>query len=259
MNIKLNNNINVCILLPGFIKSYNHLNYLNTLFNKINANKIYVFGHIFNYMIDPKCHKDTIDYSNKKKNYLDKNKLNIFDSFQYVSDNYEKYDKDGYDNRIYSQWYNIKQSFELYLNFSKKNNVKCDIFIRMRSDLQITDVHRLNTIIQKSLLENNLIFFTPSCHIVNDQFFIGPFEQFKKIMLLSDNIYNYYLLDEIKERIIKHKNNKNKPNYNKYLRFECESEILLWIHLKKHIHSKNLLLMENKNLFYIKTSWRNPK
>jgi|TARA_Y200000002_G_scaffold258501_1_gene214363 hypothetical protein len=71
-------------------------------------------------------------------------------------------------------------------------------------------------------------------------------------MLLSDNIYDYYLLDNIKKKIIEHKNNKNKPKFNKYLRFEFESEILLWTHIEKCIEKKDLLLINKNNLFYIK-------
>lgn len=43
---------------------------------------------------------------------------------RYVADNYTKYDKEGYDNRIYSQWLNIRKSFDLYLDFSKKKQYK---------------------------------------------------------------------------------------------------------------------------------------
>lgn len=243
--------MNICILIPGFIKSYEHLEFLQNLFKSINADKIYVFGHIFSYIISPNINKNKIIYDNINNN-IDTNKLAIFNSFSYVSDNYEKYDKDGYDNRIYSQWFNVKKSFDLYLDFSKKNNIKCDIFIRIRSDLHISNICKLNEIIEKSYKDNKIIFFKNG-RIVNDTFFIGPFELFSKIMLLSDNIYDYYLLDNIKKKIIKHKNNKNKPQFNKYLRFRYESEILLWTHIEKCIEKKDLLLINKKNnLFYIK-------
>lgn len=239
----------ICILIPGFIKSYQHLIYLEKLFKYICADKIYVFGHIFNYLIPPNINKEKILYDNKNIN-IDTNKLTIFNSFSYVSDNYKKYDKYGYDNRIYSQWFNIQKSFDLYLDFSKKNNIKCDIFIKIRSDLHISNINRLNKIIKKSYKDNKIIFFQ-RIQGVNDQIFIGPYKLFYKIMLLSTNIYDYYLLDNIKERIIKHKNKTNKPDHNKYLRFGCESEILLWTHIKKIIDKTDLLLMEKNNLFYI--------
>lgn len=243
--------MNICIIIPGFIKEYQFLKAYERLFQNIHADKIYVFGHIFSYTISPKTRKEKTQYdNNNNNNNIDTSKLSIFDSFSFVSDDYEKYDEYGYDNRIYSQWYNIRKSFDLYLDFSKKHNIKCDIFIRMRSDLHIVDIDRLNNIIKKTHTDNKMIFFTPSCHIVNDQFFIGTYTLFNKIMLLSDNIYDYYLLDEMKERIIEHEG-KKKP-FNEYLRFGGESEILLWTHINKYIDRNDLLLIKNNGLFRIK-------
>tara|TARA_X000000950_G_C13886196_1_gene648968 strand:+ start:122 stop:346 length:225 start_codon:yes stop_codon:yes gene_type:complete len=71
-------------------------------------------------------------------------------------------------------------------------------------------------------------------------------------MLLSDNIYDYYLLDNIKKRIIDYKKSKNKQAFNKYLRFACESEILLWTHINKVIDKTDLLLIKKTNKFHIK-------
>ena len=56
----------ICILIPGFIKNYNHLTYLENLFKSICADKVYVFGHIFNYIIPPNINKGCINYDNKK-------------------------------------------------------------------------------------------------------------------------------------------------------------------------------------------------
>lgn len=245
------NKLTICILIPGFIKSYSHLSYLEKLFKSIRADKIYVFGHIFNYLIPPKANKEKIVYDNVKDK-IDSNKLTIFNSFSYVSDNYTKYDKEGYDNRIYSQWLNIRKSFDLYLDFSKKNNIKCDMFIRMRSDLHISDITRLNNIITQSYISNKIIFFTPSCHVVNDQLFIGPYTLFNKIMLLSDNIYDYYLLDDIKKRIVNHKKNNRKPDFNKEIRFGGESEILLWKHINICLNKIDYALIKHNKFFFIK-------
>lgn len=244
----------VCILIPGFIKSYDHIKYLQKLIQQIDAEKIYVFGHIFNYIIEPNINKEKIIYNSKKKKYIDINKLAIFTSFQFVSNDYKQYDKDGYDNRIYSQWYNIKESFNLYLEYSKKNNIKCDIFIRMRSDINIKNINVFNKRIKESYVKNKMMF--TECHKeneINDQLFIGPYIYFSKIILLSDNIYNYYLLDEMKERIKGHKkkikNKKNNPHSQK-LRFGGESEILLWTHINKVLNKEDFLI-KNK-IFSIK-------
>lgn len=239
----------ICILIPGFIKSYDHLRHLQNIIRQINAEKIYVFGYIFNYMIKPNVNKEKINYNNK--NYIDRNKLTIFTSYHFVQGNYEKYDKDGYDNRIISQWHNVKKSFDVYLEFSKKNNVKCDMFIRMRADIHIDKIKKLNEIIKESYVKNKMIFFEPSCHVVNDQLFIGPLVHFSKIIRLSNKIRDYYLLDKIKERIKNHKNNKNKVSFNKYLRFGGESEILLWTHINKNLDKTQYLIKNNDNLFHI--------
>ena len=246
------NKLSICILIPGFIKSYSHLSYLEKLFKSISADKIYVFGHIFNYIIPPNVNKEKIVYDdNINDNKIDSHKLTIFNTFSYVSDNYTKYDKEGYDNRTYSQWLNIRKSFDLYLDFSKKNNIKCDMFIRMRSDLHISDITVLNKIITQSYIDNKIIFFN-TCHVVNDQLFIGPYTLFKKIMLLSDNIYDYYLLDDIKKRIVKHKNNHRKPDFNKEIRFGGESEILLRKHINICLNKIDYILINHNKLFHIK-------
>jgi len=240
--------MNICILIPGFIKSYKHLEYLKNKLQQIDAENIYVFGYIFNFIIKPNINKEKINYKKTKNNCIDINQLKIFTDYQFIPDDYKKYDEDGYDNRIYSQWYNVKQSFNLYLKYSKKHNIKCDIFIRMRSDIILNGSCRaLVKLIEISYNKNKMIFFeepdgAAASAVINDQMFIGPYIYFSKIILLSDNIYEYYLLDEIKERIKTHKNKKNKPEFNKYLRFGGESEILLWTHINKVLNTDAFIL-----------------
>lgn len=45
--------MNICILIPGFIKSYKHLEYISKLISNLEYENVYVFGHIFNYLIKP--------------------------------------------------------------------------------------------------------------------------------------------------------------------------------------------------------------
>lgn len=47
-------------------------------------------------------------YYNNKDTCIDTDKLKLFTSFSFVDDNYKKFEDEGYDNRIYSQWYNNK-------------------------------------------------------------------------------------------------------------------------------------------------------
>ena len=71
-------------------------------------------------------------------------------------------------------------------------------------------------------------------------------------MLLSDNIYHYYLLDDIKKRIVNHKNNHRKPDFTKEIRFGCESEILLWTHINLCLNKIDYILINRNKLFSIK-------
>lgn len=232
----------VCILIPGFIKSYEHLEYLSRQFKKIRAKKIYIFGHIFNFIIKPDIHKQDIEYNCQDN--IDKHKLNIFNLYEFVSD-YEAIDKFGYDNRIFSQWDNIKRSFNLYLKYSKENNVKCDIFIRFRSDL-IFDVEQLYCCIWKSYTNNKIILFNSNKkqYKYQDQLFIGNYTHFQKLSTLSDKIYEYYELPFIKKKILK------PTEYIHNNRFSGESEILFETHIKKNINVNDIIL--EKKFFSIK-------
>lgn len=235
--------MNICILIPGFIKSYKHLEYINKLINNLEFENVYVFGHIFNYLIKPNEKKNNIDYNNKD-NSIDTDKLKLFTSYSFVDDDYNKFDDDGYDNRIYSQWYNIKKSYELYLDFSEKNNIKCDFFIRLRSDIKIKNINLCKYYIKDSY-ETDKMFFFKQHKKLTDQIFMGPQKYFEIICMLSDSIKTYYLLPYIIKKINIHKNKENKKDNNKYLRFGRESETLLRIHFKKNLQ-KNSYLIKNR-------------
>ena len=232
----------VCILIPGFIKSYEHLEYLSDQFKKIKAVKIYIFGHIFNFKVQPNVHKEDINYNNQ--DFINKQKLNIFNLYEFVSD-YEPLDKFGYDSRIFSQWNNIQKSFELYLKYSKEHNIKCDVFVRMRSDLQI-DVQKLHSYIWKSYFTKKIVLFDSNRKIFkyNDQLFIGNFSHFQKIITLAGNIYKYYELPFIKKKILK------PTKYVHHNRFMGESEILFQTHIEKNININDIII--EKIFFSIK-------
>lgn len=238
----------VCILIPGFIKSYAHLEYLHTLFAHLHARRVYVFGRIFRYMVEPSAHKHLITYNPQRQDYLDPNRLKIFAAFDFVSDDFKPLDKDGYDNRIYSQWHNLKKSFDLY----QKHGVRCDVFVRVRSDLRIRDIDRLNRLIHQSFREKKMVFFKSKPPLfVNDMMFIGPYASFSKVMQLSDNIYRYYRLHEFQMRIAAHARNTNNPDYNKGLRCAGESEALLWTHIRRCLDRDRLLFHANDGLYAV--------
>ena len=59
-------------------------------------------------------------------------------------------------------------------------------------------------------------------------------------------------LDDIKKRIVTHKNDLGKPDFNKEIRFGGESEILLWKHINICLNKIDYILIDNNNLFSIK-------
>ena len=223
----------IAIFLPGFVKSYKQLEELENLIKNMEQHDIFVFGHIFRFVINPSANKEKINYHEKK--FINENNLHMFTKYSFVDDNYEQYDKDGYDNRIYSQWYNLAKSFELYQDFSKQNNIVCDMFIRLRSDIVIKDNSLFESYIHQCNNENKMCFFKPSCCKVSDQIFMGPLIHFEKIVDLYQHMESYYEIPYIKQRIQQHKNQPHKPSFNEYLRFSCQSEVLMWIHVEKKL------------------------
>jgi hypothetical protein len=241
-----NNNINVCLLIPGFIKSYKFLDEIKRKLNNLDGINFYIFGYIFSYMIEPSINKDKISYNQDTYKDLNIDKVNnFFTKFSFIDNNlYKKYDDEGYDNRIYSQWNNFKKSYELYLNFSNKNNFNADVFIKFRSDLNF-DENLLYKYIKYSYDTNKCIFFEKSCSVIHDTLMIIYKDFIYKIANLCDNFSNYYLLPEIKNKMELHKNDMNKPKFNDKLRFPCQSEYLLWLHVNKVLDKNSYRIYNN--------------
>lgn len=228
------NNINVCILIPGFIKNYHFLDEIKRKLNKLSGINFYIFGHIFSYMICPSMNKEKITYSQNNSEILNVDKISsFFTKFSFIDNNlYKKYDDDGYDNRIYSQWSNFKKSYELYLGFSNKNNLNADIFIKFRSDLDF-DENLLYKYVKASYDTKKCIFFERSCSVVHDQLIIIHRNFINKFFNLCDSFSSYYLLTDIKNEMELHRNNLNRSEHSNELRFPCQSEYILWIHINK--------------------------
>ena len=233
----------IAIFLPGFIKSYNHLKKLEIFLSSMEQYEFYVFGHIFSFVINPKINKEKINYDEKE--LIDENNLHIFTKYSFVDKNYQQYDKDGYDNRIYSQWYNLAKSFELYKEFSIDNDINCDLFIRLRSDIDIIDKSLFESYIHQCIDENKMCFFKPSCYKISDQIFMGPLVYFEKIINLHEYMESYYEIPFIKQKIQQHKNQPNNPPHNKYLRFSCQSEILFWTHIEKNLQNNEYFIKKH--------------
>ena len=64
---------------------------------------------------------------------------------------------------------------------------------------------------------------------------MGPLIHFEKIVDLYQHMESYYKIPYIKRRIQQHKNQPDKPSFNEFLRFSCQSEVLMWIHVEKNL------------------------
>ena len=216
----------VAVLVPGFIKSYAHLEQVFSLFQNNDLFEFYFFGCVFDYIIPPNINKEKIDYIPTVP--VNKDLLATkFTRIQYVDNStYKPYDADGYDNRIISQWINLKQCFDMAEQYSVENNITFDLVVRCRTDLFLKK-HIVMSWLQESF-RNKKIIFGQKGMILNDQFYVGPFDPMKRIMGLRDKYYEYLALPEM---IQKSKNRTGILDRNRYLRFENESEVLLWHHI----------------------------
>ena len=233
--------IKVALLIPGFIKGYHHIANLQKLLKNEDGIEFFVFGYIFDYMIPPNISKDKITYDGEK--LLDKKIIsNFFTDVQYVdNDNYKKYDSEGFDNRIYSQWFNVKKSLEL----AQKSEHKFDVMIRARSDLMIQRKQFYDCII-KSIIDDVIYFGNQSCHVINDCLIIGCYSKMERILNLSDNYYEYLLLPEF-QKLQKEHHSRQNPSFCKHLHVGRESERLLWHHINQ--------VLEKNDYFTIKNFW----
>ena len=227
---------NICIIIPGFIKSYNHLYYLKKIFSKLDAN-IYFFGYIFDYMIHPCTYRNKISYEHDKNEKLCKYKLkSFFTDFDFIDNNtYNIYNTKNYDNRIYSQWNNIYKSFELYLKFQQKTKIKCNFFIKLRSDYYFKNFD----LFKQHISNTNklcLYFYNQKNFIYSDHIFMGTFDNFQIICNLFLS-YDYYIT------ILESKYQYKKSISN--ILFEEQSEYLLTEYIKDKIKKEDIITNSN--------------
>jgi hypothetical protein len=222
----------VAVLIPGFIKSYNHIDNIIKLLKNNDGINFYVFGHCFDYMIKPNKNKI------KSERKLNMNKITkLYTNIEFANNKeYQKYDYYRFDNRIYSQWFNANKSFNMAEKYAAENNITYDIVIRLRSDLKINRTKFYN-FIHKSYTCYKVFFGHGKSQItVNDRLFIGDYDNIKKIISLIDYYYYYHQLPKFKKLHREHKNIKNKPLKYRFLRFVGESEVLLRHHLEKKLN-----------------------
>jgi len=230
--------MNICLLMSGIIKNYDYIKNIIKLFDDKPDYNLFVFGHTFSFLGNPNLNKENIDY---KSSVLINKKLlkNYYTEIKFIK-NYDEFDEDGFDNRIYSQWQNVKKALNLATKYSKKHNIDYDIIIKARTDIDINQNELFKHIdcINKT---GKVVFGNQSCHILQDQLFLGPTDKMKKILNLVNFYYKYCnkhpwkkIADERKSLLI---------NNEKHLRFGGMSEILLYQHTIKNLKQKEYIIV----------------
>jgi len=232
--------MNVSVLMPGFIKSYKYIEDIIQTFKTISEKEgvnFYFFAQAFDYVIKPCINKEKITYIPNEP--VDKERASkLFTKIEYVdNESYKQYDFDGFDNRIYSQWLNLKRAYELSDKYMKEHYIQYDLIIRCRMDVKINE-EQLTEMIKKSSKENRMYFGRGAP--INDVFFLGPQLQFYKIIKLAGSYHDYLKLDKFKEMTIQHK--LNWRPHNRYLHFSSESEKLLIHHISEVLDKSEYFL-----------------
>tara|TARA_Y100000287_G_C14219547_1_gene355446 strand:- start:219 stop:1016 length:798 start_codon:yes stop_codon:yes gene_type:complete len=236
---------NVAVLLPGIIREYTYLEYINEI-RKLEDEgnfKFYFFGICYDFQgMDKTAWHTHLDIKNDKKVDLSIVEKYNLDDLKVCTDIITE-DADGYDGRILAQWTLVKDVFTMMEIFSKKNQIHFDCVVRSRWDLKIK--------IYKLLYSLNIVFDKNkiSCvkyRTITDQSFMGPFDKMKKVCSIVDYYYDYLKLDkfiqmqETHTKIVQDmKNNPNKyprralrDRKNEFnLRFSAQSEHLLSHHM----------------------------
>lgn len=236
--------INVCILFPGIVRSYEHLAYLQNILDKGQDHdmQFYVFGSIYNFKGNPSEYMEKTKYFETK---LDDSKIYLkFHKLEKVDENIHK-DNDGFDGRFYAQWLMVKKSFELAKQYAQENNVKYDVVVRCRLDLTIKENYLFSTI-KKSFRENKLVFAYNSPTLLKDQFFIGSYSHMSKILDLVDFYYEYFDTEEFvgkRKQFIEHLKKYGSTDHNKDNRINFQSEELLSHRVFKQFDKKNIIVV----------------
>lgn len=231
--------MNICLLMSGIIKNYDDLDFIKKICNSNINYKFFIFGHCFSFLGSPNIHKEEIDYNHNIMINKDRIKK-YFTKISFVKD-YEEFDRDGFDNRIYSQWFNVKKALNMANKFSRFNIINYDIIIKLRTDLKINK-ELLFYHINNSFKENKIIFGNRSCHILQDQLFLGPPEKMNKILNLCKFYYEYSNLKKWKK--ISDKRKELLKDGRKHIRFGGISEYFLHHHVINNLNENEYKIVE---------------
>jgi hypothetical protein len=256
---------NIAVLLPGIIRSYDNLEYINKIreLEHNNDYRFYFFGISYDFKgSDTTAWHTQLDIDKNEKLDIDRVNSYNFTSFEVRTDIITT-DTGGYDGRILGQWKLVYDCFNLAKQYSTKTDIKFDWMIRSRWDLKI-NCDKLKEVMEAGYTANVL-----SCIkyvTITDQSFMGPVDKMETICSLVNHYYEYLSLSKFIEKTKEHQKNVKyiKENKHKFprrvlrdrknefnLRFPAQSEHLLTHHIFTNFKwGHDAVNMKNKNKWW---------
>lgn len=183
---------NIAIFIPGRLyRNHNEYDFtfLQNLITFYNSNNISVT--IFS-SLSKNCEIPMITKHFQKSFDLSDEQLNIEDIIvPSIIYNFQKRPETNYDN-AYKMFYHNYKCFELINQYSNKHNIKFDIIMKWRTDINVTNNEKFykNSIQNFSLLTNETLYI-PSQDLfwgISDQLAYGNFQCMKQYCLVIKNI-----------------------------------------------------------------------
>jgi len=198
----------VAICFSGALRSFDTCIYstIKYLINQFNNPDIFL--HLWDFKKD----NTNIEYNFKwRDNTTDiPHILNILNPKDYIIEKYDnnqeqkiielseiditKFDdekKKNYGFNCCSMYYKILKAFELAENYSKKNNITYDLYVRARLDFIWEDKIMFDKIKENTIYLIKDRYATHSKLITNDKFFAGNYETMKRMCNIFNNIKDY--------------------------------------------------------------------
>jgi len=104
---------------------------------------------------------------------------------------YRQFHPDGKEHNFYSQWFHVRNAFDLCKNFCIIKNTRFDLVIKYRSEIKPEKVLQIGTVLPKR-------FYCPvhPAYQTNDQMAYGDFEMMEAYSRLV-NYYEYFYENKI--------------------------------------------------------------
>jgi len=210
----------IAVIMSGIIKRYEHLDDLYKIFGNNTKHDFKIFGTCFDFLGNPKKCRDNHNFGADEM--VDREIVSkYYTDVEYITGkSFVPYDKEGFSNRIISQWTNVKSGLLLAEKYEKNNNFKFDMIVRARPDISI-DEKLVYDIISKSSTDKK-IYWRNDCVVV------GVADRMKKILRLADHYYEYHELPVFKQKTNEWLAKNIKGNC---VRSNAESERLLDYHI----------------------------